>query len=68
MEIRREVLGLVRRDRRAYVEMLRRGCSMPIASVDSAVEKLWGGELGIERHAMPVQDFIDSTLTRTLPA
>jgi hypothetical protein len=63
MEIRREVLGLVRRDRLAYVEMLRKRCAMPMASADSAVEQLWGGEMGIERHAMPVQDFIDSTLS-----
>jgi glycosyltransferase involved in cell wall biosynthesis len=68
MEIRQEVLGLVRRDRLAYVEMLRKRCSMRMASADSVVEQLWGGELGIERHAMPVQDFVDSTLTQTLPA
>lgn len=63
MEIRREVLGLVRRDRHAYVEMLRQRCSMPMASADSAVEQLWGGEQGIEKHSMPIQYFIDSTLS-----
>lgn len=58
--IREETLGLVRRDRLAYVDILHRRCGVRFESPESEVERLWGGESGIEKHALSVADFIAS--------
>lgn len=58
--IRKETLGLMHRDRLAYVDILRRRCGVRFESPELEVERLWGGESGIEKHALSVADFIAS--------
>jgi hypothetical protein len=48
----------VNRDRLAYVDILRNQCGGRAESAEAKVERLWGGERGIEKHAMSVTDFI----------
>lgn len=60
LAIREEVLALVRRDRLAYLDVLRRECRVPIHSSESELDRLWGGEDGIEKHAIPVSEFVAS--------
>jgi glycosyltransferase involved in cell wall biosynthesis len=60
LAIRAEVLALVRRDRLAYLDILRRNCRVPIHSLEAELDRLWGGEDGIEKHAVPVSAFIAS--------
>ena len=58
--IRKEVLALLHRDRLAYLDILRRNCRVPIRSSEAEVDRLWGGEHGIEKHAMPLSEFVAS--------
>ncbi len=60
LAIRDEVLALVRRDRLAYLDVLRRDCRVPIHDSEAELDRLWGGEDGIERHAVPVSEFVPS--------
>lgn len=60
LAIREEVLALVRRDRLAYLDILRRNCRVPIHSLEAELDRLWGGEDGIAKHAVPVSEFMAS--------
>jgi glycosyltransferase involved in cell wall biosynthesis len=60
LAIREEVLALVRRDRLAYLDIIRRECRVPIISNEAELDRLWGGEDGIEKHAIPVSEFVAS--------
>jgi len=60
LAIRGEVLALVRKDRLAYLDILRRKCRVPIDCLEAELERLWGGEDGIEKHAVPVSEFVAS--------
>jgi len=59
LSVREEVLGLVRRDRLAYLDILRR-CGVSIRDPEAELDRLWGGEHGIEKHAIPVAEFLSS--------
>lgn len=54
LAVREEVLALVRRDRLAYLDILRRKCRVPMHGSEAELDRLWGGEDGIEKHAIPV--------------
>ena len=58
--IREETLGLVHRDRLAYADIFRRRCGVRFESPECEVDRLWGGESGIEKHARSVADFVAS--------
>jgi glycosyltransferase involved in cell wall biosynthesis len=60
LSIREEVLDLVRRGRLAYLDVLSRECRVPIHSSKAELDRLWGGEDGIEQHAIPVSEFVAS--------
>jgi len=52
------VLALVRRDRLAYLDILRRKCRVPIDCSEAELDRLWCGEDGIQKHAIPVSEFV----------
>lgn len=58
--IREETLGLVRRDRLAYLDIIARWCGVSIPDPEAELDRLWGGEHGIEKHAIPVAEFLAS--------
>jgi glycosyltransferase involved in cell wall biosynthesis len=58
LSIREEVLDLVRRVRLAYLDILRRKCRVPIDCSEAELERLWGGEDGIQKHAISVSEFV----------
>lgn len=58
LAIREEVLALVRRDRLAYLDILRRKCRVPIDCSEAELDRLWCGEDGIQKHAIPVSEFV----------
>lgn len=60
LSVREEVLGLVRRDRLAYLDILARRCGVSIPDAEAELDRLWGGEHGIEKHAIPVAEFLAS--------
>jgi glycosyltransferase involved in cell wall biosynthesis len=60
MQIREEVMRLVRRDRLAYLDVLSRRCAMAIRDRADELDRLWGGQDGIEKHAVPIQSFVAS--------
>jgi glycosyltransferase involved in cell wall biosynthesis len=60
MQIREEVMRLVRRDRLAYLDVLSRRCAMTIRDREDELDRLWGGQDGIEKHAVPIQSFVAS--------
>jgi hypothetical protein len=54
------VLALVRRERLAYLDILGQVCRVPIHDSEAELDRLWGGEDGIEKHAIPVPEFVAS--------
>lgn len=60
MQIREEVMRLVRRDRLAYLDVLSRRCAMTIPDREGELDRLWGGQDGIEKHGVPIQKFVSS--------
>ena len=60
LSVRAEVLGLVQRDRLAYLRILSHRCGASIHTSEYELDRLWGGESGIEKHAMSVADFLAS--------
>jgi glycosyltransferase involved in cell wall biosynthesis len=60
MQIREEVMTLVRRDRLAYLDVFSRRCAIAIPDREGELERLWGGQDGIEKHGVPIQSFVAS--------
>ena len=58
--IRQEVMSLVRRDRLAYLDVLSRRCGITFRDREGELERVWGGQDGIEQHAMPIETFLAS--------
>jgi glycosyltransferase involved in cell wall biosynthesis len=62
--VRNGVLGLMRRDRAAFADLLATYGGANKNSHDAEIERIWGGELGIEKLAIPLP-LLSSRLDQT---